>query len=132
MSIFSLNILLNFILFSENRKLREEIAELKRQSSQMEIDFEKKLEENIERMNSEIEFLANVNQQFCTENDQLTKNLNRFLNYRVPELSQSTISSISARSSPCDSDAEIEIITKRPKSRKAKQRKIAKTNKGKS
>jgi hypothetical protein len=135
MSIFSLNILPNFILFSENRKLREEIAELKRQSSQMEIDFEKKLEEkqeNIEQMNSEIEFLANVNQQFGIENDQLTKNLDRFLKYRVPELSQSTISSISTRSSPCDSDAESEIIAKRPKSRKVKQRKIARTNKGKS
>ncbi|RHZ51702.1 hypothetical protein Glove_475g47 [Diversispora epigaea] len=54
-------------LKTENRKLKEEIAELKRQNSQMEIDFEEKLEksqENINQMKEEIDFLANINQQF--------------------------------------------------------------------
>ena len=134
MSIYSQNSLPIFILFSENRKLREEIAELKRQSSQMEIDYEEKLEKtqkNMEQMKEEIKFLANINQQFGTENDQLTKDLDRFRKYRVPELSQLTISSISARSSPGDSDTEFNII-KRPKSRKSKPIKTARTYKGKS
>ncbi|RHZ82414.1 hypothetical protein Glove_109g399 [Diversispora epigaea] len=106
----------------------EEIAELKRQNSQMEIDFEEKLEksqENINQMKEEIDFLANINQQFGAENDQLIKNLDRFRKYRIPE-------SISVRSSPGDSDTESEIIpSKRPKGRKLKSKKIAKTNKGK-
>jgi hypothetical protein len=118
----------DFISFSENRKLREEIAELKRQNSQMEIDFEEKLEksqENIIQMKDEIDFLANVNQQFGVENDQLIKDLDRFRKYRVPE-------SISARSSPGDSGTELEIISsKRPKGRKLKSKKIARTSKGK-
>ncbi|RHZ88107.1 hypothetical protein Glove_26g55 [Diversispora epigaea] len=45
----------------------EEIAKLKRQNSQMEIDFEEKLEksqENINQMKDKINFLANINQQF--------------------------------------------------------------------
>ncbi|RHZ77333.1 hypothetical protein Glove_181g21 [Diversispora epigaea] len=82
-------------LKTENRKLKEEIAELKRQNSQMEIDFEEKLEksqENINQMKEEIDFLANINQQFGAENDQLIKNLDRFRKYRIPE-------SISVRSS---------------------------------
>ncbi|RHZ89861.1 hypothetical protein Glove_9g46 [Diversispora epigaea] len=118
----------DFISFSENRKLKEEIAELKRQNSQMEIDFEEKLEksqENINQMKEEIDFLANINQQFSVENDQLIKNLDRFRKYRIPE-------SISVRSSPGDSGTESEIIpSKRPKGRKLKSKKIAKTNKGK-
>ncbi|RHZ86391.1 hypothetical protein Glove_51g44 [Diversispora epigaea] len=115
-------------LKTENRKLKEEIAELKRQNSQMEIDFEEKLEksqENINQMKEEIDFLANINQQFGAENDQLIKNLDRFRKYRIPE-------SISVRSSPGDSGTESEIIpSKRPKGRKLKSKKIAKTNKGK-
>ncbi|RHZ73415.1 hypothetical protein Glove_231g13 [Diversispora epigaea] len=96
----------------------EEIAELKRQNSQMEIDFEEKLEKKID-------FLANINQQFGAENDQLIKNLDQFRKYRIPE-------SISVRSSPGDSGTESEIIpSKRPKGRKLKSKKIAKTNKGK-
>ncbi|RHZ90063.1 hypothetical protein Glove_8g103 [Diversispora epigaea] len=82
-------------LKTENRKLKEEIAKLKRQNSQMEIDFEEKLEksqENINQMKEEIDFLANINQQFGAENDQLIKNLDRFRKYRIPE-------SISVRSS---------------------------------
>ncbi|RHZ84980.1 hypothetical protein Glove_74g352 [Diversispora epigaea] len=118
----------DFISFSENRKLKEEIAELKRQNSQMEIDFEEKLEksqENINQMKEEIDFLANINQQFGAENDQLIKNLDRFRKYRIPE-------SISVRSSPGDSGTESEIIpSKRPKGRKLKSKKIAKINKGK-
>ncbi|RHZ78780.1 hypothetical protein Glove_156g64 [Diversispora epigaea] len=118
----------NFISFSENRKLKEEIAELKRQNFQMEIDFEEKLEksqENINQIKEEIDFLANINQQFGTENDQLIKNLDRFRKYRIPE-------SISVRSSSGDSGTESEIISsKRPKGRKLKSKKIAKTNKGK-
>ncbi|RHZ68665.1 hypothetical protein Glove_294g68 [Diversispora epigaea] len=118
----------DFISFSENQKLKKEIAELKRQNSQMEIDFEKKLEksqENINQMKEEIDFLANINQQFGAENDQLIKNLDRFRKYRIPE-------SISVRSSPGDSDTESEIIpSKRPKGRKLKSKKIVKTNKGK-
>ncbi|RHZ88879.1 hypothetical protein Glove_21g308 [Diversispora epigaea] len=65
-------------LKTENQKLKKEIAELKRQNSQMEIDFEEKLEksqENINQMKEEIDFLANINQQFGAENDQLIKNL---------------------------------------------------------
>ncbi|RHZ48077.1 hypothetical protein Glove_561g13 [Diversispora epigaea] len=115
-------------LKTENQKLKKEIAELKRQNSQMEIDFEEKLEksqENINQMKDEIDFLANINQQFGAENDQLIKNLNRFRKYRIPE-------SISVRSSPGDSGTESEIIpSKRPKERKLKSKKIAKTNKGK-
>jgi len=60
----SQNMLPDFISFSENRKLKEEIAKLKRQNSQMEIDFEEKLEksqENIDQMKEEIDFLANIN-----------------------------------------------------------------------
>ncbi|RHZ48516.1 hypothetical protein Glove_547g6 [Diversispora epigaea] len=67
MSSVSQNMLLDFISFLENRKLKEEITELKRQNSQMEIDFEEKLEksqENINQMKEEIDFLANINQQF--------------------------------------------------------------------
>ena len=124
----SQNMLPDFISFSENRKLKEEIAELKRQNSQMEIDFEDKLEksqENIDQMKEEIDFLANINQQFGAENDQLIKNLDRFRKYRIPE-------SVSVRSSPGDSGTEPEIIpSKRPKGRKLKSKKIAKTNKGK-
>jgi len=124
----SQNMLPDFISFSENRKLKEEIAELKRQNSQMEIDFEEKLEksqENIDQMKEEIDFLANINQQFGAENDQLIKNLDRFRKYRIPE-------SVSVRSSPGDSGTEPEIIpSKRPKGRKLKSKKIAKTNKGK-
>ncbi|RHZ86259.1 hypothetical protein Glove_53g1 [Diversispora epigaea] len=86
-------------LKTENRKLKEEIAELKRQNSQIEIDFEEKLEksqENINQMKEEIDFLANINQQFG------------------------------------DSGTESKIIpSKRPKGRKLKSKKIAKTNKGK-
>ncbi|RHZ78405.1 hypothetical protein Glove_165g33 [Diversispora epigaea] len=70
----------------ENQKLKKEIAKLKRQNSQMEIDFEEKLEksqENINQMKEEIDFLANINQQF---------------------------ESISVRSSPGDSGTESEII----------------------
>ncbi|RHZ84848.1 hypothetical protein Glove_74g81 [Diversispora epigaea] len=115
-------------LKTENRKLKEEIAELKRQNSQMEIDFEEKLEksqENINQMKEEIDFLANINQQFDAENDQLIKNLDQFRKYRIPE-------SISVRSSPRDSGTESEIIpSKRPKGRKLKSKKITKTNKGK-
>ncbi|RHZ69631.1 hypothetical protein Glove_281g20 [Diversispora epigaea] len=115
-------------LKTENQKLKKEIAELKRQNSQMEIDFEEKLEksqENINQMKDEIDFLANINQQFGAENDQLIKNLDRFRKYRIPE-------SISVRSSPGDSGTESEIIpSKRPKGRKLKSKKIAKTNKGK-
>ncbi|RHZ71178.1 hypothetical protein Glove_261g61 [Diversispora epigaea] len=115
-------------LKTENRKLKEEIAELKRQNSQMEIDFEEKLEksqENINQMKEEIDFLANINQQFGAENDQLIKNLDRFRKYRIPE-------SISVRSSPGDFGTESEIIpSKRLKGRKLKSKKIAKTNKGK-
>ncbi|RHZ66315.1 hypothetical protein Glove_308g18 [Diversispora epigaea] len=74
----------------------------------MEIDFEEKLEksqENINQMKEEIDFLANINQQF---------------------------ESILVRSSPGDSGTESEIIpSKRPKGRKLKSKKIAKTNKGK-
>ncbi|RHZ77841.1 hypothetical protein Glove_171g3 [Diversispora epigaea] len=76
----------DFISFSENQKLKKEITELKRQNSQMEIDFEEKLEksqENINQMKEEIDFLANINQQFGVENDQLIKNLDRFQKYRV-------------------------------------------------
>ncbi|RHZ77738.1 hypothetical protein Glove_173g27 [Diversispora epigaea] len=128
MSSVSQNIFPDFISFSENRKLKEEIAELKRQNSQMEIDFEEKLEksqENINQMKEEIDFLTNINQQFGAENDQLIKNLDRFRKYRIPE-------SISVRSSPGDSGTESEIIpSKRPKGRKLKSKKIAKTNKGK-
>ncbi|RHZ80691.1 hypothetical protein Glove_132g145 [Diversispora epigaea] len=54
-------------LKTENQKLKKKIAELKRQNSQMEIDFEEKLEksqENINQMKKEIDFLANINQQF--------------------------------------------------------------------
>ncbi len=76
-------------------------------------------------MKEEIGFLANINQQFGAENDQLVKNLERFRKYRIPE-------SISVRSSPGDSGTESEIIpSKRPKGRKLKSKKIAKTNKGK-
>ncbi|RHZ85843.1 hypothetical protein Glove_59g59 [Diversispora epigaea] len=99
-------------------KIKKEIVELKRQNSQMEIDFEEKLEKKID-------FLANINQQFGAENDQLIKNLDRFRKYRIPE-------SISVRSSPGDSGTESEIIpSKRSKGRKLKSKKIAKTNKGK-
>ncbi|RHZ76896.1 hypothetical protein Glove_187g46 [Diversispora epigaea] len=74
----------------------------------MEIDFKEKLEksqENINQMKEEIDFLTNINQQF---------------------------ESISVRSSPGDSGTESEIIpSKRPKGRKLKSKKIAKTNKGK-
>ncbi|RHZ73790.1 hypothetical protein Glove_229g42 [Diversispora epigaea] len=62
----------------------------------MEIDFEEKLEksqENINQMKKEIDFLANINQQFSAENNQLIKNLDRFRKYRILE-------SISVRSSP--------------------------------
>ncbi|RHZ87226.1 hypothetical protein Glove_38g13 [Diversispora epigaea] len=104
MSSVSQNMLLDFISFSENQKLKKEIVELKRQNSQMKIDFEKKLEksqENINQIKEEIDFLANINQQFV-------------------------------RSSPGDSGTESEIIpSKRPKGRKLKSKKIAKTNKGK-
>ncbi|RHZ80620.1 hypothetical protein Glove_134g26 [Diversispora epigaea] len=83
----------------ENQKLKKEIAELKRQNSQMEIDFKEKLkksQENINQMKEEIDFLTNINQQFN------------------------------------DSGTELEIIlSKRPKGRKLKSKKIAKTNKGK-
>ncbi|RHZ44664.1 hypothetical protein Glove_714g27 [Diversispora epigaea] len=55
----------------------------------------------------------------------LIKNLDRFRKYRIPE-------SISVRSSPGDSGTKSEIIpSKRPKRRKLKSKKIAKTNKGK-
>ncbi|RHZ78161.1 hypothetical protein Glove_167g23 [Diversispora epigaea] len=115
-------------LKTENQKLKKEIAELKRQNSQIEIDFEEKLEksqENINQMKDEIDFLANINQQFGAENNQLIKNLDRFRKYRIPE-------SISIRSSPDNSGTESEIIpSKRPKGRKLKSKKIAKTNKGK-
>ncbi|RHZ61001.1 hypothetical protein Glove_350g129 [Diversispora epigaea] len=104
MSSVSQNMLPDFISFSENRKLKEEIAKLKRQNSQMEIDFEKKLEksqENINQMKEEIDFLANINQQFI-------------------------------RFSLGDSSTEFEIIlSKCPKGRKLKSKKITKTNKGK-
>ncbi|RHZ62590.1 hypothetical protein Glove_339g15 [Diversispora epigaea] len=84
-----------------------------------------KSQENINQMKEEIDFLANINQQFGAENDQLIKNLDRFRKYRIPE-------SISVRSSPGDSGTESEIISsKRPKGRKLKSKKIAKTNKGK-
>ncbi|RHZ78251.1 hypothetical protein Glove_166g172 [Diversispora epigaea] len=106
--LFLQNMLPDFISFSENRKLKEKIAELKKQNSQMEIDFEEKLEkiqENINQIKDEIDFLANINQQF---------------------------KSISVRSSPGDSDTELEIIpSKRPKGRKLKSKKIIRTNKGK-
>ncbi|RHZ72297.1 hypothetical protein Glove_243g84 [Diversispora epigaea] len=73
-----------------------------------EIDFEEKLEksqENINQMKEEIDFLANINQQF---------------------------ESILVRSNPGDSGTELEIIpSKRPKGRKLKSKKIARTNKGK-
>ncbi|RHZ78504.1 hypothetical protein Glove_162g99 [Diversispora epigaea] len=112
----------------KNQKLKKEIAELKRQNSQMEIDFEEKLEksqENINQMKEEIDFLTNINQQFGAENDQLIKNLDQFRKYRIPE-------SISVRSSPGDSGTEPEIIpSKRPKGRKLKSKKITKINKGK-
>ncbi|RHZ70481.1 hypothetical protein Glove_271g89 [Diversispora epigaea] len=94
----------DFISFSENRKLKKEIAELKRQNSQIEIDFEEKLEksqENINQIKDEINFLANINQQFV-------------------------------RFSPGDSGTELEIIPpKYPKRQKLKSKKIIKTNKGK-
>ncbi|RHZ80214.1 hypothetical protein Glove_138g72 [Diversispora epigaea] len=83
-------------LKTENQKLKKKIAELKRQNSQMKIDFEEKLEKsqkNINQMKKEINFLANINQQFGAENDQLIKNLDPFRKYRIPE-------SISVRSSP--------------------------------
>ncbi|RHZ47681.1 hypothetical protein Glove_574g30 [Diversispora epigaea] len=76
-------------LKTENRKLKEEIAKLKRQNSQMEIDFEEKLEksqENINQMKEEIDFLANINQQFGAENDQLIKNLDDFENIEFRNL----------------------------------------------
>ncbi|RHZ75279.1 hypothetical protein Glove_216g172 [Diversispora epigaea] len=73
-------------------------------------------------MKEEIDFLANINQQFSAENDQLIKNLDRFRKYRIPE----------SISSPGDSGTESEIIpSKRPKGRKLKSKKIAKINKGK-
>ncbi|RHZ79353.1 hypothetical protein Glove_149g70 [Diversispora epigaea] len=78
-------------LKTENQKLKKEIAKLKRQNSQMEIDFEEKLEKsqkNINQMKEEIDFLANINQQF---------------------------ESISVRSSPGDSDTELEIIPSKRK-----------------
>ncbi|RHZ85498.1 hypothetical protein Glove_65g46 [Diversispora epigaea] len=115
-------------LKTKNQKLKKKIAKLKRQNSQMEINFEEKLEksqENINQMKEEIDFLANINQQFGAENDQLIKNLDRFRKYRIPE-------SISVRSSSGDSGTESEIIpSKRPKGRKLKSKKIAKTNKEK-
>ncbi|RHZ53559.1 hypothetical protein Glove_441g44 [Diversispora epigaea] len=115
-------------LKTENQKLKKEIAKLKRQNSQMEIDFEEKLEksqENINQMKEKIDFLANINQQFGAENNQLIKNLDRFQKYRIPEF-------ISVRSSPDDSGTKSEIIPlKRPKGQKLKSKKIVKTNKGK-
>ncbi|RHZ80576.1 hypothetical protein Glove_134g167 [Diversispora epigaea] len=54
-------------LKTENQKLKKEIVKFKRQNSQMEIDFEEKLEksqENINQMKEEIDFLVNINQQF--------------------------------------------------------------------
>ncbi|RHZ76503.1 hypothetical protein Glove_196g85 [Diversispora epigaea] len=51
----------------ESTILETEIAKLKRQNSQMEIDFEEKLEksqENINQMKEKIDFLTNINQQF--------------------------------------------------------------------
>jgi len=134
MSIYSQNMLPIFILFSENRKLKEKVTELKRQNSQIEIEYKEKLDksnESIDQMKDEIDFLVNINQQFGMENDQLTKDLDRFRKYRIPELSQSTISSISARSSPDDSDTEFENTLKRSKVIKTKPIKIAKTNKRK-
>ncbi|RHZ79271.1 hypothetical protein Glove_150g79 [Diversispora epigaea] len=84
-----------------------------------------KSQENINQMKEEIDFLANINQQFGAENDQLIKNLDQFRKYRIPEF-------ISVRSNPGDSGTESEIIpSKRPKGRKLKSKKIAKTNKGK-
>ncbi|RHZ67076.1 hypothetical protein Glove_303g19 [Diversispora epigaea] len=56
----------------------------------------------------EIDFLANINQQFGAENDQLIKNLDRFRKYRILE-------SISVRSSPGDSGTESEIIPSKRK-----------------
>ncbi|RHZ44930.1 hypothetical protein Glove_707g80 [Diversispora epigaea] len=105
-------------LKTENQKLKKEIVKLKRQNSQMEINFEEKLEKKID-------FLANINQQFGAENDQLIKNLDRFRKYQISE-------SISIRSSPGDSGTESEIIpSKCLKGRKLKSKKIAKTNKEK-
>ncbi|RHZ48841.1 hypothetical protein Glove_541g84 [Diversispora epigaea] len=84
-----------------------------------------KNQENINQMKEEIDFLANINQQFGAENDQLIKNLDRFRKYRIPE-------SISVKSSPSDSGTKSKIIpSKRPKGRKLKSKKIAKTNKEK-
>ncbi|RHZ90064.1 hypothetical protein Glove_8g104 [Diversispora epigaea] len=118
----------------------------------MEIDFEEKLEksqENINQMKEEIDFLANINQQFGAENDQLIKNLDRFRKYRIPESISIYAKSIlyievkkvpsyvylqSKNKSGCpgDSGTESEIIpSKRPKGRKLKSKKIVKTNKRK-
>ncbi|RHZ90228.1 hypothetical protein Glove_2g22 [Diversispora epigaea] len=91
------------------------------------VHFSEELESTIPKTVDELktDFLANINQQFGAENDQLIKNLDRFRKYRIPE-------SISVRSSPGDSGTESEIIpSKRPKGRKLKSKKIAKTNKGK-
>ncbi|RHZ89177.1 hypothetical protein Glove_18g22 [Diversispora epigaea] len=88
-------------------------------------ELESTIPEIVDKLKTEIDFLANINQQFGVENDQLIKNLDRFRKYRIPE-------SISVRSSPGNSSTEPEIIpSKRPKGRKLKSKKIAKTNKGK-
>ncbi|RHZ77778.1 hypothetical protein Glove_173g65 [Diversispora epigaea] len=115
-------------LKTENQKLKKEITKLKRQNSQMEIDFEEKLEksqENINQMNIwDLRFGISI------------KNTNYNLGFGIWDFGiwdfGIWILNLGGRSSPGDSGTESEIIpSKRPKGRKLKSKKIAKTNKGK-
>ncbi len=97
----------DLFLVLENVKLRKLVSDLKKENAEKNKKIEE-LKEVIVNDKEEIAFLANINEQFHNENQKLIKQLDRFSKYRVPLASQSTIGTITRKSSPGDSDTDME------------------------
>ena len=74
-----------FYFLKENRKLRDELSELRSWNSQL----EKKIDE-INRLQEEVRILATINEALGNESDKLRKKLTGYEKYQLPKLSQDT------------------------------------------
>jgi hypothetical protein len=106
--------------------LREELAELRNQNSQLETKIaEMQSSGDVKTLQAEVELLGNVNQLLGRENDDIRNKLNRFEKYRFPGLSQETTTNFG---SSTEEDVD---LPKRKKRRKSNKPKLSKKAKGK-
>lgn len=82
--IISKILILQLILYVENRKLKNELAELRSRFSQLERTNADLSREN-SKLKNENHFLAGINEAFANENDDLRESVERFSKYRLPK-----------------------------------------------